>query len=412
METSLERIKNDIENLSKFNSTPEKGCTRFSYTREDQEAKEYLIQMMKKLGLKIIVDGIGNVSGRLEGKDSNLPAIMIGSHLDTVLHGGKYDGVVGIVAGLEIIRVIIENNVALNHPVQLMVFAEEEGSNFGVPTAGSKVLTGQLKLEEIKRLKNDRGESYYDVLKSNGLDTDSIPKGIINPKSIKAMLELHIEQSVLLERSQLSIGIVKGVAGIRAYSIELVGLSNHAGATPMNLRTDPMVAAGQIISAIPAIVKENGLSSSVATVGRIECVPNIFNVIPHSVKFTVDIRDVDNRAMDNISEAVKAYVNKVSANNNLTFKIEKIAVSSGVLLSDKITDLIEEVVKEKNIPYCRMNSGAVHDAAIIASITDVGMIFIPSKDGRSHVPEEYTPYENIKEGCDVLLEAALRIDKL
>ncbi|WP_432666559.1 M20 family metallo-hydrolase [Wukongibacter baidiensis] len=412
MNTSFERIKRDIENLSMYNQTPELGCTRPSYSKEDRKARDYLLREMKRQGLKITIDGIGNIRGKLEGKNPDFPAIMTGSHIDTVLKGGKYDGIVGVVGGLEVIRTIKENALKLNHPIELVIFSEEEGANFGITTAGSKALVGEYCLGDIKNIKNSKGISYYEILKDFGLDPDTIDDTKLKSSDIKAMIELHIEQSVVLEKKRKSIGIVKGIAGRRAYSIELTGESNHAGATPMNLRKDPMVVAGKIISSINQVVKENGLDTTVATVGKIDCQPNVSNIIAHRVRFTVDIRDVENDAMDHVLNGLKSLVRNVADESKVDYHIECIGESNGILLSEDIVNTIEEVVNENNIFYCKMNSGAVHDAALLAKLVDVGMIFIPSKDGRSHVPEEYTSYEDIQQGCDVLLKTILRLDKM
>ncbi len=412
METSLERIRQQIEQLAQFNETPGNGCTRFSYSEEDRKARQYLKGCMEELGLTVSTDAIGNMKGRLEGNNPDLAPIMCGSHIDTVRHGGNYDGIAGVVGAIETARVLKEHGITLEHPYEVMIFAEEEGSNFNAPTTGSKALAGHLSMADLKRLKNDQGVTYYDVLKNAGYNPEGVEDLKVQPGDIRAMLEMHIEQSVLLERKNLSVGVVRGIAGIRAYVMEIEGMSNHAGATPMDLRNDPMVAAGRIITALPELVRNHGGPATVGTVGRIECVPNQFNVIPQKVRFTLDIRDVDNDAMDRVLEAVRTYGQEVANQDNVSVTLEKMIESRGNMISKEIADVFEDVVRERNIPYTNMNSGAVHDAAIMTEVTEVGMVFVPSINGRSHVPEEYTPYENIKEGCDVLLDAVLRIDQM
>lgn len=409
MEVSIERIKKDIEALSNYNSTPGIGYTRFSYSKEDRQAKDYLIDEMKKLAMQITVDGIGNI--RAKYNSSNEPSIIVGSHIDTVLHGGRFDGVVGVVGALEAIRVLNENKIKTNHPIELIIFAEEEGSNFGTATSGSKALVGGLSLIDLKKLSNQKGESYYDVLKGFGLNPENLGKERLEKGNALAMLELHIEQGIVLDRSKIPIGIVKGISGKKLLHIEIHGESNHAGATPMNMRKDPMVVASQIISSINSTVIQKGSESTVATVGKIECSPNVSNIIPGFVKFAIDIRDVDNEAVSAVSDAIASFAIDLAAKANLRINIDKPDDLNGVQLSKKIIRTIEEIAQEKGVAYKLMNSGALHDAALIAGLANTGMIFVPSKDGRSHVSEEHTSYGDIKTGCDILLEAIIRLDK-
>ncbi|NLA27971.1 MAG: Zn-dependent hydrolase, partial [Firmicutes bacterium] len=286
METSLERIRRDMLNISRFNATPHKGCTRFSYSEEDRKAKEYLIEEFNRLGLKVSIDAIGNIRARLEGKDAQAPAVMSGSHIDTVLHGGNFDGVVGVVGALEAVRVLVENKINVRNPVEIIVFVEEEGSNFGVTTVGSQAITGRYKLEHIKKLKTNGGVSLYEMAKNYGLDPDNLEESVIKPDEIKALIELHIEQGGILDSAALPIGIVGAISGIKTVAVTFEGVSNHAGATPMLLRKDPMIGAAKMIIAVEDIVKNRAHTSTVGTVGRITCFPNIPNIIAGNVTCT------------------------------------------------------------------------------------------------------------------------------
>ncbi|WPC39847.1 M20 family metallo-hydrolase [Clostridium sp. JS66] len=412
METSIARIKKDIETIQKFSSTPGQGCTRFSYSIEDKKAKNYLIDEMISLGMDVKIDGVGNLRGMYKGEYENLPIILVGSHMDTVKHGGSFDGITGVVAALEVIRVLKENNIKTKHTIGLIGFAEEEGSNFGATTLGSKVITGKIPSSELKNIKNFEGKSYYEVLEEYGLNPENIDNERLDKKDILGMLELHIEQSIVLDKNNLSIGIVKGIAGTRTYGVEIIGESNHAGATPMNMRKDALIAASEIISHVNDIVKENGLDTTVATVGKIECHPNVSNVIAEKVYFTIDIRDLDDHAMDRVLKEVINYSNKISDKYGVECNVRRITSFKGTTTCEKIINIIEDVVKSRGYSYCKMLSGAVHDSAVMAEITDVGMIFVPSKDGKSHVPEEYTSFEDIKRGSDVLLETLIKLDKI
>ena len=412
METNLQRIRTAIEDISRFNSTPGNGCTRFSYSKEDRMAKDYIIEKCLKLGLSVKVDAVGNIRARLEGTNPSLPVIMVGSHIDTVRHGGNFDGVVGVVGAMEAVSTLVENDVKLEHPVEIIVFAEEEGSNCGSTMVGSKALTGKYDIYDLHSLKSPSGVSCYELAKGFGLNPDQIGKHVLSPDEIKAMVELHIEQSVVLEREGLPIGIVEAIAGMKTIRIVAEGVPNHAGATPMGMRQDPMAASAQLISAVEFIARHKALPDTVATVGRIFCEPNVPNVIPGRVEFTVDIRDVEPQGIDTARELIERELEAVSKAYGLRMWSESIGESESIRLSKAVSGAIEESAKELEIPHMRMNSGAVHDAAMLAGITEVGMIFVPSRNGRSHVPEEHTDYENIKLGCDILLRTIMKISEM
>lgn len=405
MHINLKRLMKDIEVLSSFNETLGEGCTRFSYSEEDKKARDYIINEMKKIGLKVIVDPVGNIRGILEGENPNEPVIMSGSHIDTVYKGGKLDGNLGVVCALEVARVLVENKVSLKRPYEVIVFTEEEGSNFGYNLVGSKVFTGNCNLEKIKELKDKNGESMYEKIKGLDLNPDDLQKCIVNPSEIKGFVELHIEQGNVLDLENKSVGIVSGIVGLQWYEIEIKGKPNHAGATPMHSRKDPLVFASKIISQIPTIVKDKGDNSIVATVGNILCKPNAINVIPESVKFTIDIRGIN---IENVSLVVDE-IDKMLKEESFDYKINLLTQAREVKLSENILNVIEESAIEEKISYKKMYSGANHDSSIMAQITDVAMIFVPSVDGRSHCPEEYTKEKDIEKGCQLLLSSIIKL---
>jgi hydantoinase/carbamoylase family amidase len=411
METRLERIVKDIETISKFNGTPDKGVTRFTYSDEDKLARDYLLKEMRDLNLLISIDGVGNIRARMEGNDKYAPAVMVGSHIDSVKNGGKYDGVIGVVGALEAIRVLKESGYKNTHPIELVIFSEEEGSNFSSTLAGSKGMVGKYTMEDTKKLKNANGKTMYDMAKDFGLEPDTLPQSRLLPGELKAMLELHIEQSVVLEREKVSIGIVEAIAGMKSLRITFRGVANHAGATPMGMRHDPMVAAGEIIVMVEKIVKEKGYSTTVGTVGRINCIPNVPNVIPGEVSFSVDIRDVKVDSIDTVVAELEGKTKEIAASKGVDYEFLIVGESKPVILSKEIIDIIEKTVKDRGYSYKNMNSGAVHDSCMLADLTKVGMIFVPSVNGRSHVPEEFTSYEDIKMGCDVLLGTIMELSK-
>ena len=412
MESCIERIKNDIENITKITATPNMGCTRFSYGKEDREVREYLTKEMKILGLSINVDGVGNIRAKYMDNNEDKPSIMIGSHIDTVSNGGKFDGLTGVVTALEVIRIIKENNIKLENPIELIIFAEEEGSNFGTTMVGSKFLSGAYKLEYLKRLKNDEGITAYDIMKDFGLDVDNVENEVLKKEEAKAMVELHIEQGGILHSENISIGIVQAIVGMKTYRVSLEGVSNHAGSTPMYLRKDPMVGSAEIITYMEKVAKEKALKDTVATVGKIHCQPNGSNVIPGQVEFNVDIRDVETEGIEIVAKELINKTKEIANKRGLKYSIDLVGESDCVKLSSKVINAIEETAIENKYVYKEMNSGAVHDSAMLTGITNVGMIFVPSIDGLSHCPQEETKFEDIKLGCDLLLGTVIKLGNM
>ncbi len=409
METSLERIRKDIEALSHFNATPGCGVTRFSYSKEDRQARDYLLEQFKSLDLDVSIDGVGNIRARYLGKDSDAPIVMTGSHIDTVLNGGKFDGVAGVVGALEIVRVMHENDIRPTHSVEIVIFTEEEGSNFYSTMAGSKALTGKYGIDDLKKISNENGVSMFDVARQFGLTPENVEEHRIRPGEVKAMIELHVEQGAVLDDEKKTIGIVNAIAGMKTFVVTFTGKSNHAGTTPMYLRENPMSAAAQVISEVEDILQQVGTHSTVGTVGKIICVPNVPNVIPNKVAFTLDVRDVDPRGIRAAVAEFKKRVADKAAAHKVEVDISLIAQGQAIQLAGTVVGTIETAAQELGLTYKKMNSGAVHDSAMMAELTDVGMIFVPSVAGRSHVPEENTPFEDIKAGCDLLLKTVLRL---
>lgn len=408
MESNIQRIKNDIDIITSFNKTPGNGYTRFSYSEEDRRAREYLINEMKKIGLEVKIDGVGNIRGKYN-PNSSKPSILIGSHIDSVLNGGKFDGLVGVVSALEVIRQVKENQISIQKPLEVIIWAEEEGSNSGITMLGSKAMTGKIKSKDLKEIKSFTGESMYDLIKKFQLDVDMIDSQVLKKGDVEYLIELHIEQGGILDSEGLSIGIVKAIAGMKTYKVTLEGIPNHAGSTPMHLRNDALVGASHIITYIEKAAKAKGLGTTVATVGKIICEPNVSNIIPGKVVFYVDIRDVEEEGKDILSNELINKTKEIADLYNLKQVIELLGESLAVKLSNRIIDTIEGITKERAYPYKLMNSGAVHDSGMLVEVTDVGMIFVPSIGGKSHCPDELTRYEDIKLGCDLLLETVISL---
>jgi hydantoinase/carbamoylase family amidase len=392
----------EIDGISAFNATAGNGYTRFSYSEADRQAREYLIRKFNELGLSIRVDGVGNIRARLDGTRRGARVVMTGSHIDTVRNGGKFDGVVGVVCALEVVRSIVEEGRRLTHPIEIVVFAEEEGSNFMATMAGSKAMTGKYCVQDLKELVNEDGTSMYQTVKRFGLDPDRLEDEVIRPGEIKAMIEVHIEQGAMLAEEKVPIGIVEAIAGIKTFSIELEGVSNHAGTTPMHLRKNPMTAAARIISELDDIIKEMGTPKTVGTVGKILCEPNVPNIIPGKVSFTIDLRDVVPVGINAVETRLRERIQEEATRGRLGSTITVVSATEPISLDEVIVAAIERVAIRKGVAYRRMQSGAVHDSSVLAGITKVGMIFVPSINGRSHAPEEQTDIKDILVACDVL----------
>ena len=408
---NISRIMSDIEFLAGIkNPNHPNGCTRHSFSSEDMIARDYLLAQMKDLHLTTKIDGVGNIRARYEGTLSDAPPILVGSHIDTVTSGGAYDGVVGVVCALECIRVLKENGVQPKNPIEIIIFSEEEGSNFAGTLLGSKALIGNLSQNDLKNMTNQQGTSAYELIKSVGYDIGTVGRDIIKKDDVKAMLELHIEQGDILDRMGCSLGIVKAIAGQHTYKVKLTGVSNHAGSTQMISRQDPMVGAAEIFLHMKQAAQNDAGGTAVATVGKISCYPNSTNAIAGEVEFYVDIRDVDEDGLKRICDELDGATELASKNNGLTYSIDLIAKSPIVHLDKDIVQSIKTAASELNIDYKEMNSGAVHDSVMLTKITKVGMIFVPSVKGLSHCPEEFTKSDDILIGCKVLLKTLILLD--
>jgi len=406
MTIQIERIQSDIEAINSFNATPGSGISRPTFSQEYQYATSYVVEELNKIGAEISICLAGNIRGRISGSSKDGPAIMMGSHLDTVAHGGQFDGVVGVVTALEAARIIVEDKITHQLPVDVVIFAEEEGSRFGRGLLGSSIWTGQMKTERLASIKDDRGISYPEAMAQAGLIIDDHRR--LKPRNIRAMLEIHIEQGAVLENSGHRIGLVEAIAGIRQLNITIKGTADHAGTTPMEDRSDPLQAAAEIILAVDKIARNTG-PNTVATVGRITCEPAQVNVIPGLVKLSVDVRDSNKTMLETAVTTINHTVKEICVARGLVFEIAQLSEAEPVTLAKNIIDLLAENARKKNVPPHKMISGAGHDTALIAEIAEAGMIFVPSRDGLSHCPQEYTRLEDIALGCEILLATVVEL---
>jgi N-carbamoyl-L-amino-acid hydrolase len=407
---SVARIEQKIIKFSEFIDPKEKGFTRISFSEQYRKATEFLAQLMEKEArLSARKDAAGNLIGRREGRSRDAPAIMIGSHLDTVRGGGRFDGIAGVVAGLEIATVLEEMRITLNHPLEIVAFLAEEPSPFGISTIGSRAMIGKLGQETLNSLTDERGRTLEQAIRDMGGDPDNINLARRSPDELLAFLELHIEQGPCLEAQNIPLGIVTGIVSITRGTIDVIGKNDHAGTTPMKSRTDALAAAAEIVLSLENVCRT--VPDIVGTVGQMEVSPNAANVVPGMVKLGIELRGLDDQR---IAETIKQFENdltRIQTTRRLSIKHRIWLSSPGVILDKDLVDLAAATCKTLSMSYRLLPSGAGHDAGHLAQITPAGMIFVPSKNGRSHCPEEWTDFEHIGRGVELLGSLIDEIDK-
>lgn len=410
MEKYIAKLQENFDRVTEISAT-DIGCTRFSYSEEDLKVRERLMAEMRDMGMEIAVDFVGNIRGKYNPGALETKSILIGSHIDTVKQGGKYDGLTGVLCSLEVVRYLSDQEIQLLHPIEIVIFAEEEGSNFGVTMIGSKYSAKLIDDTYLKTLHTDKGVTAYDLIKECNFSPERNNEPFIDGVNEKCMVELHVEQGEVLDQEQLEIGIVKAIAGMMTLQITVNGTSNHAGTTPMRLRRDPLLASAKIIDKISEVPSSLGMQTAVATVGKIDVSPNGSNVIASRVIFNVDIRDVIEENISTMTNRIKEIANDIAEKQNVEISIKELGSARVVEMAEHIINTILESTEELGLTYKKMNSGAVHDNAMFSGIIDTGMIFVPSIKGISHSPFEDTKFEDIVSGFHVLLQTVLSLGK-
>ncbi|MHA7131536.1 M20 family metallo-hydrolase [Algoriphagus namhaensis] len=400
-----ERLNQTLQKLGTIGKNEMGGSDRIAFSDFDIEGRAYVMTLMKEAGLDVRIDAAGNIIGKRAGKNPDLKKIAFGSHIDEVPNGGDYDGPVGSLSGIEVMKVLNENQYLTNHPLEVIIFSNEEGG-----VVGSRGMAGFLSKEALEVVSSS-GLTMAEGIKKIGGDPENIDLAKASADDYEAYLELHIEQGGNLDRENLDIGIVEGIVAIFWWEFTFQGMANHAGTTPMNQRKDPMLPAAQVILDINRIVKSFE-GAQVGTVGKIEAFPGAGNVIPGKVTFNLEIRDLSAEKIQEIYQTIAKRAKEVADTYDVTLSMKSIDVASEPALSDPtIQAHIEESTKKLGLSYRYMPSGAGHDAQEMARFTKIGMIFIPSKDGISHAPEEYSSPEDITNGANVLLQTILRLDR-
>ena len=408
-QSNRERIKRDILTLSHITSPLEPGFTRISFTAEDRKAREHLRSLMEQeAGLQVRVDPAGNLIGRRNGKREK-PSILVGSHIDTVRGGGRFDGVSGVIAGLEIARMFHETHFNNVYPFEVIIFLAEEPSPFGLSTIGSRAMAGKLREDQLASLKDDHDRDLGTAIREMGGTPQRLQEAKRSADDILAYLELHVEQGPDLFQKKIPLAIVKGVVSISRARIEIAGLSDHAGTTPMAARKDALTAASEAILAVEKICREN--EGLVGTIGRIEAFPNALNVVPGKVVLGMDVRSLNTGSIDRAFSLLQTDLDRIGRSREVQVQMEKEVVSRPVTFDERTIERLRAVCSNLRLPFQEMISGAGHDAMHIAEISRAGMVFVPSEGGRSHCPEEWTEFEHISQATDVLAAAIAEIDR-
>lgn len=398
------RVVEHVNALAEFGKNPQGGVSRVAYSEADRRGREYVMGLMQQAKLDVSIDAAGNIIGRREGSEKTLPPLLFGSHIDSVPEGGNYDGDVGSLGAIEVAQTLAENSITTRHPLEVIIFQNEEGG-----LIGSRAITGELTQKELD-LVSRSGKTIGEGIKFIGGDVTRLA-GVKRAKgSIAAYLELHIEQGGILENEKIDIGIVEGIVGINWWDVTIEGFANHAGTTAMNNRQDALLAAAKFIEAVNRVVTSMP-GRQVGTVGRIQALPGAPNVIPGKVVLSLELRDLDAAKIQMLFEKIKTQAGEIAQTSRVTFDFKEINVNIPAPTDTRIRRLIAESAKELGLSTRLMPSGAGHDAQDMAQLAPVGMIFIPSIGGISHSPKEFSRPADIANGANVLLGALLKLDR-
>jgi ureidoglycolate amidohydrolase len=407
--TGHPRLHAAIAHLATFNSNPEAGgITREVYTPLYRESLEYVAELMREAGLRTRVDAAGNLIGSWPGAEPDAPAVLSGSHFDTTLNAGAYDGVVGVLGAIEAVRTLRENGVRPRRTIEVIGFAGEE-PRFVAGCIGSRAMVGELPRAQLDELTGRDGVTLAQALEGAGLDPDRIGEAQIDFDAVHAFVELHIEQGGVLEASGDTIGVVTSIAAPHELRMRMRGVPNHAGATPMTLRHDALAGAAELILVLEKLAQDSPSGTTVGTIGVIRALPGAINVVPGDVTVEVDVRDSDLAARKAVVDTLLVVAEKICEVRGLTLEIETIAEDHPAHSSELVIGAAQAACDALGLAYRKMISGAYHDAMVLGSHVPIGMIFVPSAGGISHHPDEYTSPIQIDAGVDVLTGVLARL---
>lgn len=408
---NTKRISSTLETFNQFGRNNETGgINRIAFTHHERLAALKFSMLCQQEGLNVYFDLMGNVIARRNGKYSNLQPVLIGSHIDTVIDGGEFDGLLGVVSALEVVRHLNDNNIETDHPIEIIAFSAEESTRFNQATLGSKYFCGFLTQDAMRKIEDNDGEILYDVVQSlkQDVSTTVLPR---KQKDIKAFLEMHIEQGPILQNKHKDIGIVTHIAAPHRFKLKLEGTTSHSGSTPMPMRRDALTAASEVILAVENIGQQFHKEGVVATVGYANVHPNTMNAIPGDVTLLIDVRGKTTRPREQVVSEIQKKISEITTRRGIEYKLLDLGQEEPVALNQQIAKIIESSASLLNISHRYMFSGAGHDAMNLAKICPTSMIFIPCKDGISHSPLESTTIEQIEKGTQVLIDTVLQVSK-
>ena len=399
-----QRIESRILELAKFGRDDDGHGYRVAYTKGDIEGRAWFMDLMMKAGLEVTIDAGGNIIGKRKGKNQSLKPIAFGSHIDMVPDGGNYDGTLGSISALEVIEVLNENNITTEHPLEVIIFGNEEGG-----TIGSKALAGLLTAEGLKN-KSQSGLTMAEGIKAIGGNPDNIQSVIRKKGDIHAFLELHIEQGGILENENLQIGVVEGIVGMMDWDVTVEGFANHAGSTPMNMRKDALIAASRLVIAVNEVINSVP-GKQVGTVGKIASLPGASNVIPGKVTLSLEIRDLAIEKVEMLFAEIQKRAATIATDSKTTISFQPQFTIRPALSDKRLQEKINTSAKSLGFTTRFMQSGAIHDSQNMSLIAPMAMIFVPSVGGISHSPKEFTKTVDMTNGANVLFQTILNVDK-
>ncbi|MFZ5918941.1 MAG: Zn-dependent hydrolase [Chloroflexota bacterium] len=405
---NVQRLANDLSTLATFTDPQQPGFTRRPFTGPYRQARHWLRQQMQAAGLRVGLDAAGNLIAARPGSQA-LPPILIGSHTDTVTGGGRFDGIIGVLGGLEIVRCLDELGIDLRHPLEVVDFLGEEPTQFGVSTVGSRGMVGALDAGLLGQ-QDAQGHTLREALAELGGRPDDLAGEARQPGSIAAYLELHIEQGPVLDQKGIALAAVTGIAGIRRFHLTIAGQANHAGTTPMSLRRDALVGAAQFVCDVEGICRAE--PGAVGTVGHLMVSPNMPNVVPGRVELIAETRSIDPQTIERVEAGLRRRAEQIAGERNLSLSMNLLTDAPPVQADARLLDITLEACRQTAPAALTLPSGAGHDATQLARIAPIGMIFVPSSAGKSHCPEEWTDMEDIALGVQALARALHETDRI
>jgi allantoate deiminase/N-carbamoyl-L-amino-acid hydrolase len=410
MNINAARLQQHFEAMSLIGKIGETGTCRPAHTALEKEGFELAASWMQEAGMKTHIDNFGNLIGRLEGTDPSLPVLMMGSHLDSQPYGGRFDGVAGVLCAIEVVKTLSDNHIMHKRGIEVISFADEEGWRFNKGLFGSRGILGKLEEGELQRTDKD-GISREQALKDFGCDVSKFSNSEYKSGTIFCYLELHIEQGPVLDIGKKPIGVVSGISGPLWLTVKLKGMAGHAGSVPMPLRKDALLGAAEITVALHEIVTQVPGAPTVGTVATINVFPASRNIIAEEVSFTIDLRDIDLARRNHYEKQLRQKIELITEKHNLTYEISEDTNSEPRYCADWIKQIIHHQCDTLNLDAPELMSGPFHDAMALSYACDYGMIFVRCKDGISHNPLEYSSYEDLALGAEVMYGTVLEILK-